>query len=44
LLVLVILIIFDEHIIMDQNLKPEERELIKLVNYFKKRVEILIIG
>jgi hypothetical protein len=28
---------------MDQKLKPEERELIKLVNYFKKRGEILII-
>lgn len=28
---------------MDLNLKPEERELIKLVNYFKKRGEILII-
>lgn len=28
---------------MDQNLKPEERELLKLVNYFKKRAEILII-
>jgi hypothetical protein len=28
---------------MDQNLKPEERELVKLVNYFKKRGEILII-
>ena len=28
---------------MDQNLKPEERELIKLVNYFKKRGEILIV-
>jgi len=28
---------------MDQNLKPEERELVKLVTYFKKRAEILII-
>jgi len=28
---------------MNQNLKPEERELFKLVNYFKKRAEILII-
>ena len=28
---------------MDQNLKPEERELVKLVQYFKKRAEILII-
>lgn len=28
---------------MDLSLKPEERELIKLVNYFKKRGEILII-
>lgn len=28
---------------MDQNLKPEERELVKLVNFFKKRGEILII-
>jgi hypothetical protein len=28
---------------MDQELKPDERELIKLVNYFKKRGEILII-
>lgn len=28
---------------MEQNLKPEERELLKLVNYFKKRAEILII-
>ncbi len=28
---------------MDQQLKPEERELVKLVNYFKKRAEILII-
>lgn len=28
---------------MDQNLKPDERELVKLVNYFKKRGEILII-
>lgn len=27
---------------MDKNLKPEERELIKLVQYFKKRAEILI--
>src|SRR3954471_16633300 len=28
---------------MEPNLKPEERELIKLVNYFKKRGEVLII-
>lgn len=28
---------------MDLQLKPEERELIKLVTYFKKRAEILII-
>jgi hypothetical protein len=28
---------------MDQLFKPEERELIKLVNYFKKRGEIMII-
>lgn len=28
---------------MDQELKPEERELVKLVHYFKKRAEILII-
>lgn len=28
---------------MDQQLKPEERELVKLVHYFKKRAEILII-
>lgn len=28
---------------MNQNLKPEERELVKLVIYFKKRAEILII-
>ncbi|HOZ87555.1 MAG TPA: hypothetical protein PL029_07345 [Bacteroidia bacterium] len=28
---------------MEQSLKPEERELVKLVNYFKKRAEILII-
>jgi hypothetical protein len=28
---------------MEQNLKPEERELVKLVNYFKKRAEVLII-
>lgn len=28
---------------MDQHLKPEERELIKLANYFKKRGEVLII-
>src|SRR5204863_4146687 len=28
---------------MEPNLKPEERELVKLVNYFKKRGEILII-
>ncbi len=28
---------------MDVNLKPEERELIKLVNFFKKRGEIMII-
>jgi hypothetical protein len=28
---------------MDEKLKPEERDLIKLVNYFKKRGEILII-
>ena|SRR6218665_800995 len=28
---------------MDPELKPEERELIKLVHYFKKRAEILII-
>jgi hypothetical protein len=28
---------------MDQHLNPEERELVKLVNYFKKRAEILII-
>jgi hypothetical protein len=28
---------------MDLQFKPEERELIKLVNYFKKRAEILII-
>lgn len=28
---------------MDANLKQEERELIKLVNYFKKRGEIMII-
>lgn len=28
---------------MNENLKPEERELLKLVQYFKKRAEILII-
>jgi acetolactate synthase small subunit len=28
---------------MDQLLKPEERELVKLVSYFKKRASILII-
>jgi dsDNA-binding SOS-regulon protein len=28
---------------MNQNLKPEERELVKLVQYFKKRAEVLII-
>lgn len=28
---------------MDQNLKPEERELVRLVNFFRKRGEILII-
>lgn len=28
---------------MDTNLKPEERELIKLVNYFRKRGEVMII-
>ena len=28
---------------MDKNLKPDERELIKLVNYFKKRAGILTI-
>ena len=28
---------------MDQLFKQEERELIKLVNYFKKRGEIMII-
>jgi len=28
---------------MNPNLKPEERDLYKLVNYFKKRAEILII-
>jgi hypothetical protein len=28
---------------MDQNLKPEERELVKLVQFFKKRAEVLII-
>lgn len=28
---------------MELQLKPEERELVKLVNYFKKRAEILII-
>jgi hypothetical protein len=27
---------------MQQNLKPEERELVKLVQYFKKRAQILI--
>jgi hypothetical protein len=27
---------------MEQNLKPEERELVKLVQYFKKRAQILI--
>lgn len=27
---------------MDQNLKPEERELVKLVQYFKKRAQVLI--
>jgi DNA-directed RNA polymerase subunit RPC12/RpoP len=27
---------------MEQNLKPEERELIKLVQYFKKRAQVLI--
>lgn len=27
---------------MEKNLKPEERELIKLVQYFKKRAEVLI--
>lgn len=28
---------------MNEHLKPEERELLKLVHYFKKRAEILII-
>ena len=27
---------------MEQNLKPEERELVKLVQYFKKRAQVLI--
>ncbi|MCD6067616.1 MAG: hypothetical protein K0S33_2442 [Bacteroidetes bacterium] len=27
---------------MDHNLKPEERELVKLVQYFKKRAQVLI--
>jgi hypothetical protein len=27
---------------MEQNLKPDERELVKLVQYFKKRAQILI--
>ena|ERR1700741_783674 len=27
---------------MDQNLKPEERELVKLVQYFKKRAQTII--
>ncbi|MBC7695856.1 MAG: hypothetical protein H7141_10480 [Burkholderiales bacterium] len=27
---------------MEQNLKPEERELVKLVQYFKKRALVLI--